>query len=108
MSLAHATDGTVPAHPLGIPSDGRKRYSMTASMARAYRWLVLNRPHDGEFLLNFREAAEGIGCNTSAAHFSVVALEERGWLRRVNPSQTNARFAFVHPVKMFREPTGHD
>lgn len=108
MSLAHATDGTVPAHPLGIPTDGRKRFSMTARIARAYRWLVLNRPHDGEFLLNFREAAEGIGCNTSAAHFSVVALEERGWLRRVNPSQTNARFAFVHPVKMFREPTGHD
>jgi len=105
MSLAHSTDGTVPAYPLGLPADGRRRHSMTPAMARTYRWLVLNRPHEGEFLLRFRDAAAWIGCNTSTVHPIVVELEERGWLRRVNHDGTKARYAFVHPVKLFREAT---
>ena len=98
-------EGTVLAHPLGIPLDGSNRYGMTPAMARLYRWLVHNRPHSSEFSLSFRDASEALGADVSSIHYCAVGLEERGWLRRFNRRGHHPLFAFIHPVMNFRECT---
>ena len=112
-ALAHET--TVPAYPLGQPADGRARYGMTLEQATLYRWLVLNRPHNEPFLLDFHGACAEIGIHLNPMFQRVCALVERGWLERVEgkarmtcdgPRKPLARYAFVHPVKLFKVPRG--
>lgn len=91
---------TVPAHPLGIPVDGRKRYGMTAEQAHIYRWLVRHLPHDSEFKINFQRLGDAMVCKRWNAFTRVQSLVERGWIAPTG----SGRYAFVHPVKMFREP----
>lgn len=104
MSLAHACD-TVPAFPLGQPLDGRPRYGMTPYMAHLYRWLIANRAQEGEFKLSFRDISEATGESLSSVHAGVRGLVERGWLHRTEYARSQARFAFVHPIMRFREPS---
>jgi len=109
-ALAH--ENTVPAFPLGCPSD-RPRYGMTPEQAALYRWLVLNRPHNEPFLLDFHGVKRATGMGLHGASKRVEALVERGWLRRIigkkrmtsdGPVRRLTRYAFVHPVMMFRAP----
>lgn len=102
MSTAHAFD-TVPAFPLGIPTDGRSRYSMTREQAIVYRWLVKHRPHNQEFTVNFRVLAKLIITSPALAHARVQALVDRGWLKTM---PGHGRYSFVHPVRHFREVRG--
>lgn len=100
MSIAHAYE-TVPAHPLGIPVDGRKRYGMTPEQACLYRWLVKYRPHDQEFRISMRQVAKVMLCK-SHENISdrVDNLIDRGWLKECE----KGRYAFVHPVMHFKAP----
>ncbi|HLO78159.1 MAG TPA: hypothetical protein VK196_17020 [Magnetospirillum sp.] len=92
---------TVPAYPLGIPTDGRQRYSMTPIMAAVYRWLVAHRPHGEAFRVNFREVAAGIGSSSTMAHKAVMGLEERGWLTSTSRTGGWSTYRFVQPVMQF-------
>lgn len=103
MSLAHATDGTIPAHPLGQPYDGRQRFGMTHEQARVYRWLLENRPHDEPFLLDFRDGAAGMGKWLGATAGLVDELVDRGWLTPAGPRGGYMTYSFVHPVMLFKE-----
>lgn len=96
----------VPAHPSGIPADGRLRYGMTPEQASLYRWLVANRSHDEEFHFDFRRAAEALGFYHGGAVYQVVrGLIERGWLYRVeNGNHLDTVYGFVQPIMRFREP----
>ncbi len=103
MSEAYAYEATVPAFPLGQPKDGRKRYGMTPEQAAVYRWLVMNRPVQGSFCINFRQLAQCMGLeHHSPVHNQVTALVERGWIAPVDGLYSEYRF--VHPVMRFREP----
>lgn len=97
MSLAHLND-TVPAHPLGIPVDGRKRYGMTPEQAITYRHLVKTKPHDEQFAIHFRSLARSLICGLGNVHQRVTGLTERGWLT----VDRKGRYSFVHPVMHFR------
>lgn len=100
MSLAHAYD-TVPAHPLGIPVDGRERYGMTAEQACVYRFLVKTFIlHDMPFRVRFRATAKAMGTGTTKLHARVKALVERGWIIE----KRRGVYAFVHPVMHFKVP----
>ena len=103
---ALARESTVPAFPLGRPVDGRQRFSMTSHQAAVYRWLVTCRPHGETFALNFRAMATEMGWPLSTLHLCVQGLVERGWLHVV-PNGSHTLYAFVHPIKHFREPR-HD
>ena len=103
-SLAFYAIRTVPAYPLGQPEDGRPRYGMTPEMARAYRWIVENRPHDAPFWLRFSEISEAMQTERSTVQLLVVGLVERGWLDRVDVPGSLAHYALVHPVKVFKVP----
>ena len=89
---------TVPAYPLGIPVDGRPRYSMMPGMAAVYRWLVQNKPHGGTFSMSFREIGAKTGRPFSKVHDNVRGLVERGWLEG-----DGERYAFVEPIQHYRE-----
>jgi predicted DNA-binding transcriptional regulator len=95
---------TVPAFPLGQPVDGRPRYGMTPDMARTYRWLIENRPHDDLFRMSFREIGKALGVNGHPVHASVAGLVERGWLIRGKANGGWTEYRFVHPVMRFKEP----
>lgn len=99
MSLAHAT-ATVPAHPLGIPVDGRERYGMTPEQACVYRFLVKTQPHGERFKLHFRSLAKSMVCGLGNAHQRVTGLVERGWLK----VDRTGGYAFVHPIMFFKVP----
>jgi hypothetical protein len=101
MSLAHAQD-TIPAHPLGIPVDGRPRYGMTPDQACLYRALVKAMPHDKAFRMKFRTAAAKMGIDTSRLHVRMQALVERGWMHQ----HRRGVYGFVAPVKLFKVPRG--
>lgn len=90
---------TIPAHPLGIPLDGRARYGMTPEQAHVYGWLVKNRPHDRAFAIAFRHVAQVMASTEGNIYQRVSALVERGWLAR-----DDAGYRFVQPVMKFREP----
>lgn len=95
----------VPAHPLGIPADGRPRYGMEPEQAKLYRWLIANRPHDEEFHFDFRRTAQGIGSHFGTVHSLAKGPIERGWLYRVeNGNHLDTVYGFVQPVMRFREP----
>lgn len=101
--IALARESTVPAFPLGIPTDGRQRFSMTFHQAAVYRWLVACRPHGEPFALNFRAMATEMGWSLSTLHLCVQGLVERGWLHVVlNGRYTH--YGFVHPIKQFKGP----
>lgn len=91
---------TVPAHPLGIPVDGRERYGMTPEQAHVYRWLVKHRPHNGPFRVNFAEIGRVMVCSRWNVFSRVEALVERGWIK---PRDAHGTYEFVQPVKLFRE-----
>lgn len=106
---AHALldiQATVPAYPLGRPVDGRPRFGMTQEQARIYWWLVRNRSHTRVFALSFRDVSEGTGHEVSTVHACVMGLIERGWLYKIERQDRHPLFAFVRPVKMFKEPRG--
>lgn len=98
MSAVAYTD-TVPAHPLGIPVDGRARYGMTPEMAFAYGWLVKNRPPDSGFRINFSQLGATLVIKRHHAFKLVVSLMERGWIDQI----AHGEYCFVHPVMCFRE-----
>jgi len=100
-TLAFYAIRTVPAFPLGQPVDGRPRYGMTPEMARVYRWLVDNRPHNGEFRLCFTEMCEALATERSTAHMHIVGLVERGWLEAGPVNGAWRHYSFVHPVRVF-------
>jgi len=99
MNLALA-QSTIPAHPLGIPVDGRERYGMTPEQACVYRFLVGTQPHDEDFRINFRALARSMIWGLGNAHQRVTGLVERGWLK----VDRMGRYQFVAPIKHFREP----
>lgn len=100
MSLAHAT-ATVPAHPLGIPVDGRERYSMTREQAILYRWLVKYSPSEAPFRINSRQVAAVMLCKSNENIAKRVEnLIARGWVKRIR----RGVYAFVHPVMHFKAP----
>lgn len=102
MNFAYLiSERTVPAFPLGQPKDGRPRYGMTPEMARVYRWLVDNRPHNGEFRLNFTDLCEALETERSTAHLHVIGLVERGWLEAGPENGAWRLYSFVQPVKVF-------
>jgi len=92
---------TVPAFPLGQPTDGRPRYGMTPFQARIYRWLVENKPHGEPFNIVFRDVAWALNSCPHPAkyHIAARALVERGWLDGDWYS-----YQFVHPVMTFQGP----
>ena len=92
---------TVPALPLGQPVDGRPRYGMTPEQAHVYRWLVLHRPHQGAFCVNFAEIGEVMLCKRWNVFGRVEALIERGWLKA---HKARGTYEFVQPVRLFKEP----
>jgi hypothetical protein len=97
LSVAHQMQ-TVPAHPLGIPVDGRKRYGMTPEQAITYRHLVKTKPHDEVFSIHFRTLAKSLICGLGNVHQRVTSLVERGWLT----VDERGRYQFVEPVMQFR------
>jgi diaminopimelate decarboxylase len=97
MSVALRVE-TVPAHPLGIPVDGRDRYGMTPEQAITYRHLVKTKPHDEAFTIHFRTLSRSLICGLSNVHQRVTGLVERGWLT----VDRKGRYTFVHPVMQFR------
>jgi hypothetical protein len=104
-ALAFYGTKTVPAFPLGQPTDGRPRYGMTPEQACLYRWLVKHKPHDGPFGINFRGTAWRMARHGSAIHKTVCALVERGWLHHIEAANhMDVAYAFVHPVMNFRGP----
>lgn len=96
---AIAREATVLAHPLGIPVDGRERYSMTRDMAHVYAWLIRNMDHDEPFAVNFRAVAQAMLSREGAVHTQVKSLVERGWLLSVGN-----RYKFVEPIMRFKAP----
>lgn len=92
---------TVPAFPLGQPIDGRLRYGMTPEQARVYNHLVVHRPHDEVFRLDFRAVASALRVGVGTVHYCVVELVERGWLRSVL-KDSKTRYGFVAPVMTFK------
>lgn len=102
MSRTLPHERTIPAYPLGRPVDGRERYGMTPEQAHIYRWLVLNRPHDGSFRLNFAQLGEVMLCKRWNVFKRVMALVDRGWLK---PCKAHGTYEFVQPVMLFREPS---
>lgn len=103
-ALAHS-EATVLAHPLGIPLDGRKRFSMTPEQARIYAWIVTNVTAP-VFPVNSREVGAHIGISHSRVHDLVCALIERGWLYRVRGrTHLETAYGFVQPVMRFSEPS---
>ena len=96
---ALARVNTVPAYPLGIPTDGRARYGMTPEQACLYRWLVKYKPHNESFKINTREIAVlFLARSHSRIHDRLVGLVERGWL-----AHDGARYRFVEPIRRFVE-----
>jgi len=96
----------VPAHPLGIPVDGRPRYGMEPEQAKLYRWLLANRAHHEEFRFDFRAVALAIGSHHGTVHNLTKGLVERGWLYRAdNSNHLKVIYGFVQPVVHFREPS---
>lgn len=106
MSQALALTGTIPAHPLGQPIDGRPRYGMTPDQAAVYRWLVQHKPHNSPFGVNFREVAWRMLRHESKIHANAQALVERGWLEVAEANASHTTYRFVHPVRHFAEPRG--
>lgn len=105
MNFAYLiSENTVPAFPLGQPVDGRPRFGMTPEMARAYRWIVNNRPHDEPFRLLFDDISAGMETERSTVHLLIVGLVERGWLERISDGKHLTQYALVHPVMRFKEP----
>lgn len=98
MSLAHSHD-TVPAHPLGIPVDGRERYGMTPEQAALYQWLIRNRPTDGLFQMRFRQICKARSTWPNRLHQMTENLVARGWLHK-----EGRRYCFVKPVMHFKAP----
>lgn len=103
MTALRIASDTIPAFPLGRPIDGRKRYGMTPSQARIYRWLVANRSHTDTFMVAFRVASADIGINLSCIHSCVVELVARGWIAEVHQHGRGV-YRFVEPVMMFKDP----
>lgn len=101
-TLAFYATRTVPAYPLGEPVDGRPRYGMTPDQARAYCWLVNHRPHFGQWQICFTEMCAALETERSTAHMHVMGLVERGWLEPGESNGGHTRYAFVHPVRMFK------
>lgn len=97
MSVAVLLE-TVPAHPLGIPLDGRKRYGMTPEQAITYRFLVKTKPHDEQFKIHFRSLGKSLICGLGNVHQRVTGLVERGWLS----ADLKGQYSFVHPIMFFR------
>lgn len=95
---ALAIETTVDAYPLGRPPCGTLRYGMTPEQAMLYRWLVKNRPHDKAFAIGFREAAIAHLTGVCRVHDRVMALVERGWLKRVAK-----RYTFIEPIQFYAE-----
>lgn len=96
---ALARESTVPAFPLGIPSDGRPRYGMTPGQAALHRWIVAHKPHTRPFAMSFRFVAQRMAATHGNIHARVTALVERGWLDR-----DDAGYRFVHPIMHYAEP----
>lgn len=88
---------TVPAFPLGFPTDGTLRYGMTPEQAILYRWLVKHKPHSEAFQINSRIIGSLFLTSHSLIHSRISALVERGWLKK-----DGSKYAFVQPIKHYR------
>lgn len=105
MNFAYLiSERTIPAFPLGQPVDGRPRYGMTPEMAAVYRWLVKYKPHNGPFVVHFRETAWGMASHPGALHLTMRGLIERGWLTTDSSPGRYTTYRFVHPVMQFKAP----
>ncbi len=89
---------TVPAFPLGLPTDGTLRYGMTPEQAILYCWVLKHKPHTEAFQINSRIIASLFLTSHSLIHDRISALVERGWLRK-----QGRQYVFVLPIQHYGE-----
>lgn len=95
---ALASNRTVPAYPLGRPTDGTPRFGMTPEMAILYRWLVKHKSHDQSFVLNSRVIGALFLTSHSRIHERIHALSDRGWIKK-----DGGKYRFVEPIQHYAE-----